>query len=50
MDRYLNNSRTLIWNTKTEKLGGGGGVNELMDGWVCAILALEVVTKNLIFA
>ena len=23
--------------------------SELMDGWVCAILALEVVPKNLIF-
>ena len=29
---------------------GGGGVSELMDGWGCAILALEVVPKNLIFA
>ena len=26
-----------------------GGVSELMDGWGCAILALEVVPKNLIF-
>ena len=30
--------------------GGGGGVSESMDGWGCAILALEVVPKNLIFA
>ena len=30
--------------------GGGGGVSELMDGQGCAILALEVVPKNLIFA
>ena len=28
----------------------GGGVSESMDGWGCAILALEVVPKNLIFA
>ena len=27
-----------------------GGVSELMDGWGCAILALEEVHKNLIFA
>ena len=39
-------------------LGGGGGggrgvgegVSELMDRWGCAILALEVVPKSLIFA
>ena len=32
-------------------LGGGGGVvSESMDGWGCAILALEVIPKNLIFA
>ena len=30
-------------------LGGGGGGSESMDGWGCAILALEVVPKNLIF-
>ena len=30
--------------------GGGGGLSESMDGWGCAILALEVVPKNLIFA
>ena len=30
--------------------GGGGGVSESMDGRVCAILALEVIPKNLIFA
>ena len=29
--------------------GGGGGVSESMDGRGCAILALEVVPKNLIF-
>ena len=29
--------------------GGGGGVSELVDGWGCAILALEMVPKNLIF-
>ena len=28
----------------------GGGASELTDGWGCAILALEVVPKNLIFA
>ena len=28
----------------------GGGVSESMDGWGCAILALELVPKNLIFA
>ena len=28
---------------------GGGGVSESMDGWGCAILALEVIPKNLIF-
>ena len=28
---------------------GGGGVSESMDGWGRAILALEVVPKNLIF-
>ena len=34
------------------KLGGGGGrgVSESMDRWECAILALKVVPKNLIFA
>ena len=26
-----------------------GGVSESMDGWGCAILALELVPKNLIF-
>ena len=32
-------------------LGGGGrGVSESMDGQGCAILALELVLKNLIFA
>ena len=30
--------------------GVGRGVSESMDGWGCAILALEVVPKNLIFA
>ena len=30
--------------------GGGGGVSESMDGRECAILALELVPKNLIFA
>ena len=30
--------------------GGGGGVSELMDGRGGAILALELVPKNLIFA
>ena len=30
-------------------LGGGGGVSVSMDGWGCAILALELVPKNLIF-
>ena len=29
--------------------GGGGGVSESMDGRGCAILALKVVPKNLIF-
>ena len=29
--------------------GEGGGVSESMDGWGCAILALEVKPKNLIF-
>ena len=29
---------------------GGGGVSESMEGWGCAILALELVPKNLIFA
>ena len=28
----------------------GGGVSELVDGRGCAILALEVEPKNLIFA
>ena len=30
--------------------GGGGGGSELVDGQRCAILALELVPKNLIFA
>ena len=30
--------------------GGGGGFSESMDGQGCAILALEVVPKNLILA
>ena len=29
--------------------GGGGGGSESMDGWGCAILALELVPKNMIF-
>ena len=29
---------------------GGGGVSESMDRWGCAILALELVPKNLISA
>ena len=29
---------------------GGGGVSKSMDGWGCAILALQLVPKNLIFA
>ena len=28
---------------------GGGGVTEPMDGWGCAILALEVAPKNLFY-
>ena len=35
----------------TPRGGGGGGVlSESMDGRGCAILALEVVPKSLIFA
>ena len=30
--------------------GGGGRVSELMDGLGCAILALDLAAKNLIFA
>ena len=33
----------------TKRLGGGG-LSESMDGRGCAILALELVPKNLIFA
>ena len=29
--------------------GEGGGGSESMDGWGCAILAIELVPKNLIF-
>ena len=29
--------------------GGGGGVSESMDGRGCAILALELVPKNLFY-
>ena len=29
---------------------GGGGVSESIDGQGCAILALELVSKNLILA
>ena len=32
-----------------KSLGGGGEVSESMDRQGCAILALEVVPKNLIF-
>ena len=28
---------------------GGGGVSELMDGRGCAVLALEMVPKNLFY-
>ena len=34
---------------EVEISGGGGEVNELMDRQGCAILALEMVPKNLIF-
>ena len=30
--------------------GWGSGVTESIDGWECAILALELVPQNLIFA
>ena len=39
-----------VKNLDISDLGGGGGVSESMDAWGCAILALEVVSKNLIFA
>ena len=39
---------TLLY-LKSFYLGGGGG-SESIDGRGCAILALEVVPKNLIFA
>ena len=44
---------TFSVNIKTqliEKKLGESGVSELMDGRGCAILALELVPKNLIFA
>ena len=28
--------------------GGGGGISESTDGWGCAILALEVIPKNIL--
>ena len=40
----------LVSDKKNLGGGGGGGVSELMDRRGCAILALEVVLKNLIFA
>ena len=41
----------IVWSTVMSPWtsGGGGGVSESMDGRECAILALEVVPKNLIF-
>ena len=39
-----------IHSTLTLGGGGGGGVSELTDRQGCAILALKVVPKNLIFA
>ena len=32
------------------RLSCSGGLSESMDEWGCAILALQVVPKNLIFA
>ena len=40
---------TKLGNVVCQMLGGGG-VSEPMDGRGCAILALELVSKNLIFA
>ena len=37
-------------NEAVLRASGGGGGSESMDGWECAILALELVPKNLIFA
>ena len=39
-----------LWDWIHSRGGGGGGVSESMDGQGCAILALEVVPKNIIFA
>ena len=49
--KHLFHSLMLIPYLLAEKLGGGGGegVSESMDGWMCAILALEFVPKNVIF-
>ena len=38
-----------IGNSLLTRGRGGGGVSESMDGQGCAILALEVVPKKLIF-
>ena len=46
------NENTFQWtNTELHKFEviSEGGVSELMDGRGCAILALELVPKNLIF-
>ena len=45
-NRHLLKSKTWITLFLTR---GGGGVSESMDGRGCAILALELVPKNLIF-
>ena len=42
-DNFITNFITII------VLGGGGGGSELTDRQGCAILALELVPKNLIF-
>ena len=39
-----------ITSLRVHVSGWGGGVNESMDGRGCAILALELVPNNLIFA
>ena len=47
--QYSQTHDPLVKTSIIRRLGGGGGGSESMDGWGCAILALEVVPKNLIF-
>ena len=46
---YVNISCFSVLDIKLSLEEDLGGISESMDGWGCAILALEFVPKNLIF-